>query len=112
MSHENDKLSFTSKSVEMHIHNASLHSLKRKKYVEILRDPAIVHFCRKHVVGNLFEKNNSKERRTYKILIKIQKNEKEIFDIWKLSVHVLPVYFNGIFVMISKYRLPFNIYRI
>ena len=102
MSHENDKLSFTSKSVEMHIHNASLHSLKRKNHVEILRDPAIVHFCRKHFVGNLFEKNNSKERRTYKILIKIQKNEKEIFDIWKLSVHVLPVYLNGIFVIISQ----------
>ena len=103
MSHEIDKLSFTSKSVEMHIHNASLHSLKRKNHVEILRDPAIVHFCRKHVVGNLFEKNNSKERRTYKILIKIQrKTKKKFFNIWKFSVHVLPLYFDGIFVKISQ----------
>ena len=51
----------------------------KKNHVEILRDPAIVHFCRKHVVGNLFEKNNSKERRTYKILIKIQKKRKGNF---------------------------------
>ena len=64
----------------------------KKNHVEILRDPAIVHFCRKHVVGNLFEKNNSKERRTYKILIKIQKKTKKKFLIFGNFLYMFYLY--------------------